>query len=70
MLKSTVTQKTENDGYPKIMIATDGDVVLFHSPFRGVIISSPKNHDVGYHSEDWCMESFKDFIGRVTIEQN
>ena len=70
-MKVTVDKLDKNEiPFPKLMIAEDGDVVFFIEDESGVLIHKESSRSgVGYHSNAWVMKFFKDFKGKITIEQ-
>lgn len=60
--------------FPKLMIAsstTATTIVLFDCAERGmcVAIEGKNPQSVGWYSDSWDMEAFKDFHGDITITQ-
>lgn len=54
--------------YPKIMIAEDGVIVLFLEDRVGFVVGNPREFNpIGYYSDWWIMDRFKDFTGTVTL---
>ena len=57
--------------YPCLMIDVEGNITLFINKFTGFYIVNGLNNDhtdIGYYSEDWKMEYFKPFTGKITLE--
>jgi hypothetical protein len=53
-------------------IDKNGPIVFFHAQYKGVVIdggatNDGNNFDVGYYSEGWSMQKFKEFKGIVKI---
>lgn len=69
-MKSTYKQKPKQAEWPKTMIADKGLIVLFQARGCGVVLynSTDESYQIGYHSNGWCMEEFKDFHGTITID--
>jgi len=54
--------------YPMLMVADDGDVVLFQSNGYGTRVASPNhNRDIAYNSSHWNMAYFKPLPEGETI---
>ena len=71
-LKSTVECNEECVGrpFPKLMISERGDLVLFSKSEVGVVVGSLSEggDKTGYYCDAWFMPTFKDFKGRVILE--
>ena len=69
MIKSEVVINARVDaGYPKLMINTDGDVVLFKEVEKGTIVFVGKSLNyLAYFSSMWNMDYFTDFVGKLTL---
>lgn len=59
-MKSTHNKSTQPDvKYPCLMVAADGDVVLFHEKNKGLKVVKVDGHcDSGFYSELWDMSLF------------
>jgi hypothetical protein len=81
LMKSTHTKHTKKQPprpYPKLMISSnmvsiDNDViVLMQEEGKGIIVYVTSNdwyrRRVGEYYQDWCMESFEEYTGKVTIQ--
>jgi hypothetical protein len=69
MINSRFSNSESKDGsFPTLMVADDGDIVLFSEYSVGVIVYSdnPAYH-VGFYSSGWNMDRFKCFNGDVVI---
>lgn len=55
--------------YPKLMRTKEGLIVLF-TKWGGGIVIVPKAevHYIGFISQDWYMDDFKDFTGTITLQ--
>jgi hypothetical protein len=57
--------------YPKLMQGESGVVVLFTKANTGVVVSSTHlSYKVGHFSSDWYTSGFKDYTGKVTLENS
>ncbi len=56
--------------YPKLMINIENDrVVLFVDDKIGTLIwESVDYYGVGHYSNNWCMDTFTEFYGEITIK--
>ena len=62
-------EKKETD-FPKLMKTDEDTIVLFHSPEKGIVISSPGVWNVGSYNGSWNMEAFSDLKGSVTLSND
>lgn len=71
-MKSIVTPRDEKQiiTYPCLMNSKDGDIVLFLSSTRGVVINNRGNFPLGHTSELWASHHFSPFHGTVTLEND
>tara|TARA_R110000765_G_scaffold20317_1_gene52806 strand:- start:24705 stop:24923 length:219 start_codon:yes stop_codon:yes gene_type:complete len=61
-------KKGGDDSFPTLMVAGDGDIVLFTEYEAGVIVySGNSSFPVGYYSSSWQMDQFEYFNGDVVI---
>lgn len=71
-MKSTITNKSIGQAiqYPCLMVASDGDIVLFFGPSEGVAVHvTPEDGNViGEYCNTWKMHYFQPFHGTVTLE--
>ena len=69
MVKSSVSGI--QSGFPKMMVAGDGEVVMFSAPDVGMVLVPGKSYSesnpVGYYHDSWDMSYFSDFSGKVTL---
>ena len=59
--------------FPKLMIASDGVIVLFESKRNGVVVSHNGGFTttaVGESCNEWHMGSFEDFDGEVILSND
>jgi hypothetical protein len=56
--------------YPKLRKSNlYGTIVLFVAPRMGTVVSAGGGgNPIGYHSDSWSLESFEDFDGTVTLQ--
>ena len=62
-------KKEKETEFPCLMVADNGLIVLFTLCNEGSVVcvgNSP--HSLGYVSEDWHMDSFKEFKGSVELK--
>jgi hypothetical protein len=65
--------KPKND-YPKIMIGPNGEIVLFISSGKGIVINNLNNknntvsREIGHYSNNWNIRVFIDYDKPVTIQ--
>lgn len=73
-MKSTVDNKSSREfPYPKMMIREDsgGLIVLFTSSGKGTVMKAGSTtHSIGWHTGDWVSDGWKDFSGRVILENS
>lgn len=71
-MKSEIVMKEEGRKYPWLGIADDGDIVLFIKENCGVVIRNADVSDcyVGYYEEEWWMDRFKYFKGKVILSND
>ena len=73
-MKSEVIQnQSKQFEFPKLMIADKLFVLatgynVNHDYFEGFIVVGDSMFGIGYHSNIWSTEEFKDFDGRVILE--
>jgi hypothetical protein len=53
-------------------IDKNGPIVFFHAQYKGTVIDGGTTNDgnnfrIGYYSEGWSMQKFKEFKGTVKI---
>ena len=53
--------------FPKLMKSDNGRIVLFSSPKVGTLVSSSHYETVGYYSNNWDEECFKDYGGTIEL---
>ena len=66
-----IVQEKEPLDFPKLMESDDSLLVLlFTKPSCGTIVNSGNEclYELGYHSNDWCMLEFRDFEGKIILE--
>tara|TARA_R110000822_G_scaffold76214_2_gene183162 strand:+ start:187 stop:405 length:219 start_codon:yes stop_codon:yes gene_type:complete len=64
-----IRQEVSKDkSFPKLMIADDGQIVLFASQEVGIRITSNNSFSTGTISNVWIMSAFKDYNGEVTLK--
>lgn len=71
-MKITVVHKKELNAisFPKLMSSRVGkQIVLFNESQKGTVLSSDCRQ-YGYYSDCWNMDEFKDFEGRITLENS
>jgi hypothetical protein len=71
-MKITLNPKSDilTSPYPKLMQGETGVVVLFSSKGTGFVVSTPNTYKVGYYSAEWYSAGFKDYTGKVTLENS
>ena len=62
-------KKAKEKGFPKLMIAKDGEMVLFQSLSVGTVIKGVE-YGIGHHSVRWAMKDFSDFEGSITLSND
>ena len=71
MIKSTIkTEKTKKETYPRLKVATDGTIVLFHSKLKGTVVyitSDNEEDTIGDYCKGWNPCNFKPFYGTIEI---
>ena len=69
MIKSeVVTNARVDNSYPKLMITSDGDIVLFTSISTGTLVFNATDiWPVGDYDVRWTDEDFTDFEGTITL---
>ncbi len=65
--------KTEEKKYPKLMICDSYDrIVLMYTKGCGTLLSTAHREgvpeDIGEYVQIWNMDNFKDYNGKVTLE--
>jgi hypothetical protein len=70
-MKSTIS-KNNSDllPYPKLMEGTSGVIVLFWGTKKGVTVNSNAFYSIGHFSYNWDMFCFKEYTGKVTMENS
>jgi len=73
VIESTIDEAEEEpiNSFPKVMIREGGQIVLFRETERGMVVrQSPSgvSYKIGFYSETWSMDRFKDYNGPVTIQ--
>lgn len=58
---------TKDLTYPRMM-KSDTKLVLFRSPGKGTILDSYNEDEVGLYSEDFNMDLFEDFEGKLVLK--
>lgn len=67
-MKSTVSSRlVTSPVFPRLMVADDGQVVLFIADRTGTVVKEGCD-PIGDYSCSWHMPDFKDFTGTVTLE--
>lgn len=72
-MKSIVTVKSDTTvrEFPKLMMHKgDKFVALFTDSEIGVVVGETERHKIGYHSENWVMGAFVDFVGEIKLVQD
>jgi hypothetical protein len=63
--------KKKERPYPKLMIASDNQIVLFFKHEHGIVIDIGGGYsEIGYYTNDWDMCAFSDFEGSITISND
>lgn len=52
--------------FPKLMVANNGEVVLFESYKSGTVLKGV-DWKTGHYSNNWSMNEFSDFNGSITL---
>jgi hypothetical protein len=63
MLKLQINNEDTSISFPKLMVAEDGDIVLFTDVSTGVRLNNTPSTKL-----NWNMNNFKDFNGEVIIK--
>jgi hypothetical protein len=68
-----ILNKKEKDtiDYPCLMVDEHySQVILFHDNSKGIVIYSddPNDYPVGYYEEDWNMDFFHPYEGKIILE--
>jgi hypothetical protein len=69
-MKSEINEKVKANetGFPKLMIHSDGTVVLMNNPNQGYCIRCNDGvHEKLAYREDWRINTFQDFKGSITL---
>lgn len=68
-MKTKIEQRDTPIGkYPSLYIS-EGLVVLMASESSGTVVHTENSiHRLGYTSDDWSMDVFKPFEGKLTLE--
>jgi hypothetical protein len=75
-MKSTATSYAKEIKYPVLKQLIDTEInkkliVLFYKKDCGIAVYSVKSHwPLGHYSEEWDMSEFKDYDGKVTLEND
>jgi len=70
-MKIVISNKEKIGKYPRLMIARNEMIVLFSAPKIGVIIDIGKGAGlIGEFSNDFIMDSFKDFEGSINLSND
>ncbi len=75
-MKSKVKlSKTKSKEFPKLMSNKSYDfIVLFEEHGKGIVVYNEEedksfpHYVIGYYSEGWVMDRFKDFNGKLTLK--
>lgn len=70
MKTTVIPEETKKElPFPKLMIANDGEIVLFTSLSEGTVIELGKNTQdkIGEFRRDWFCYLFVDFYGSITM---
>ena len=59
----------EINEFPKLMISTEGRIVLMTKEGSGTVVNSKRN-DLGRHDDSWVMDAFEDYHGTITLGNN
>jgi hypothetical protein len=64
-----ITNKIVIVPFPKLMISKNDAIVLFEKPCCGVLVKSGWYLGVvGYYSDNWDMNMFKDYYKAITLQ--
>jgi len=71
-MKVTVNEEEEKEnGFPKLMINNNNDLIVLMSHYgTGVVVSGNEHNSLGHYSVFWSMDCFKDFNGTVTLQND
>jgi hypothetical protein len=71
-MKTTLTPKADilTPPYPKLMQGETGVVVLFTGKGCGFVLVGADIYKVGHFSSDWYTSGFKEYTGKVTLENS
>lgn len=55
--------------FPSLMISTDGTIILLmlDDSFGTVIYSTDKDYRVGYYDDNWDINDFKYYTGKIEL---
>lgn len=68
MVKAEVdTARAVSGEFPKLMVASDGEIVLFVDYGKGMVVNGGKENAMGAYSSSWVMDCFQHFTGTVTL---
>lgn len=69
MVKAETNIVPARGAFPKMMVADDGEIVLFSDSETGTTIveGSDREYKVGYFQRNWDIGQFRDFSGYVTL---
>ena len=71
-VKSTKQKANSPRDFPKLMVTTEGKVVLFSAEGRGTVVFNEESNGfetsgIGYHTNSWSMRKFTDYLAEVTL---
>lgn len=73
MIQATVNtnQKSKSLPYPKLMISSEGTIVLFKERSIGVVLlDDSSSYNIGFHSATWDTNAFKDYYEAITLQND
>ena len=54
--------------FPKLMFSEDL-IVFFYQFGIGIVVNGDDHYTIGSYSDDWAMDNFKDFYGKIELIQ-
>jgi len=69
--KVKAKEKAKETGFPKLMIHSDGTIVLMNNKNQGYCIRCNDGvHEKLAYREDWRINTFQDFEGSITLSND
>lgn len=71
IMKVTVNEESKKKEYPKLMVGSDIDLIVFMTSYgKGFVVKGNNYNDIGDNCNTWAMDNFKDFNGSVTLQND